>query len=225
MSVHDVLADQVRYYRARAPEYDDAYRRAGRHDRGAEANAAWLDNLALLRGRLQGAALAGEIVEVAAGTGYWTAALVEQARSVTAIDAAPEALAANRRRLGKAASEVDYIVADLFNWRTSRSWDGCAGFFWLCHVPDERLGAFLAAVRTAIRPGGRVFFGDKLPAAPQERWLEERTVADGRRFAIVNRLRSAAEYERAFGSVGLEVEASAVGDRFVAIVGHRPTDR
>jgi SAM-dependent methyltransferase len=35
----------------------------------------------------------GDVLELAAGTGWWTARLAPHARSVTAVDAAPEALA------------------------------------------------------------------------------------------------------------------------------------
>jgi demethylmenaquinone methyltransferase/2-methoxy-6-polyprenyl-1,4-benzoquinol methylase len=37
----DLLAEQSRYYRARAPEYDDWWFRRGRYDWGEEANAPW----------------------------------------------------------------------------------------------------------------------------------------------------------------------------------------
>lgn len=33
-----VLQEQIAYYRARAPEYDEAYTRTGLYDRGEEAN-------------------------------------------------------------------------------------------------------------------------------------------------------------------------------------------
>src|SRR5438067_1882737 len=37
----DVLREQQLYYALRATEYDDAYRRTGRHDHGAECNDDW----------------------------------------------------------------------------------------------------------------------------------------------------------------------------------------
>jgi hypothetical protein len=36
-----LLREQIDYYRARAPEYDQWFLRQGRYDLGADANARW----------------------------------------------------------------------------------------------------------------------------------------------------------------------------------------
>ena len=40
--------EQVAYYCARAGEYDEWFRRAGRYDRGPEANARWAEEIGLV---------------------------------------------------------------------------------------------------------------------------------------------------------------------------------
>jgi len=50
-----LLAEQARYYRERAGEYDDWWFRRGRYDRGADANARWF----ALLGESQAGASAG----------------------------------------------------------------------------------------------------------------------------------------------------------------------
>lgn len=73
--VQALVAEQVAYYRAHAPNYDVAY--LGRDwDRCIEELP-----------------IAGDVLELACGTGHWTPLLAARARSVTALDAAPEALA------------------------------------------------------------------------------------------------------------------------------------
>ena len=47
-----VLAEQVAYYRARAPEYDDWFYRRGVYDNGAEWNGRWRAELDELAGAL-----------------------------------------------------------------------------------------------------------------------------------------------------------------------------
>ncbi|MEM0913808.1 MAG: class I SAM-dependent methyltransferase [Planctomycetota bacterium] len=187
----DVLADQIDYYRARADEYDQWWRREGRYDRG-EANARWHDQAAEVEAALDAASPTGDVLEIACGTGWWTQRLARHADRLTVVDAAPEALALCRQRCGPG---VDYVQADLFAWRPERVYDFVFFSFWLSHVPDQRFDAFWDAVRGALRPGGRAFVVDSLPApesrakdhavADPEAWTQRRRLNDGREFEIV----------------------------------------
>jgi SAM-dependent methyltransferase len=133
------VAEQVAYYRAHAPDYDDAYR--GKDwDRCVEELP-----------------IAGDVLELACGTGHWTPLLAARARSVTAIDAAPEALALARQRT---SLPVEFIQADVFAWQPPRRYDTVFFAFWLTHVPPARLAAFWSMVGAALAPGGRVCFVD-----------------------------------------------------------------
>ena len=79
--------EQISYYRRRAAEYDvTSYGDAGSAD----------ERIAALTGRLQPA---GDVLEIACGTGIWTRHLLTYARTVTALDAAPEMIAAARQRI------------------------------------------------------------------------------------------------------------------------------
>lgn len=162
----DVLREQISYYRARANEYDEWFLRQGRYDHGPEENARWrgevaevadaLDTfLAEASGRPGASAL-----ELAAGTGLWTQRLAGRFTPLIAVDASPETLAINRERLGPAAEQVEYHVADIFDWRPERRYDVVFFSFWLSHVPPERFAAFWAMVRECLAPGGRVFLLD-----------------------------------------------------------------
>src|SRR5215217_7898476 len=91
-------ADAMRaYYRERAPEYDLLY-----------AVPAYQDDLATLRGWLEPHVVGASVLEVAAGTGYWTEAAAPFARAITATDCNAETLAvAARRRLGPKVTLVE----------------------------------------------------------------------------------------------------------------------
>src|SRR5215813_10482613 len=98
----EVLADQVDYYRRRAGEYDvTAYGDVA----AARARIARL--VAEMRPT-------GRVLEIACGTGVWTVELAGGAVTVTAIDAAPEAVAIARDRVRLAS--VSFEVADVFSW-------------------------------------------------------------------------------------------------------------
>ncbi|HEV2733746.1 MAG TPA: class I SAM-dependent methyltransferase [Longimicrobiaceae bacterium] len=89
-----LLREQVDFYRARAGEYDDWWERRGGYDHGPAWNARWRAEVPAARDALARFRPAGEVLELACGTGWWTAELARYADLVTALDASPEALAA-----------------------------------------------------------------------------------------------------------------------------------
>src|SRR3954452_15021188 len=126
-----LLAEQIAYYRACAPEYLDG----GLDLPGALEIVAALD----------GFAPAGDVLDLACGPGTWTPRLLQEATTVTAVDAAPEMLAIARKRVGD-DDRVRFVLADLFAWRPDRRYDVVFFGFWLSHVPLERFAAFWALV-------------------------------------------------------------------------------
>ncbi|MGO9877005.1 MAG: class I SAM-dependent methyltransferase [Acidimicrobiia bacterium] len=210
----DVLREQREYYEARAAEYDDAYRRVGMYDRGADTNARWQADMARVASAFDQVPINGDIVELAAGTGFWTERLVSRARSLHVIDASAETLAINRRRLGVAAEHVSYEVADLFDWQPSRAWDACVFGFWICKVPDDRIAAFLDTVAKSIRPGGVVCLIDKAASTDPGIELEERTLNDGRQFTIIDHPRPPERLVELFAAAGLNIEVETFAERF-----------
>jgi SAM-dependent methyltransferase len=196
--VEDALLEgQLAYYRARAGEYDEWFLRKGRYDRGPEGNRRWFSELEQVRRELDRFGPAGEVLELACGTGLWTVELARHAAGITAIDASPEVLDINRARLQEAhpGFPIRYVLADLFGWRPEKAYDVVFFGFWLSHVPPGRFAAFWDLVRSAIRPGGRAFFVDSLRAetcAEKERHGRDpgghttiRHLNDGREFRIV----------------------------------------
>ena len=81
-----LLAEQVAYYRAIAPEYEDHVIPGPGEDELIAALEAFRPT--------------GDVLELACGPGAWTERLVRHARSVTAVDAAPEMVARAKARVG-----------------------------------------------------------------------------------------------------------------------------
>lgn len=154
----DPLEEQVAYYRARAPEYDEWWQRRGRYDRGADHTREWNRQIAVVQAALASFDARGDVLELAGGTGWWTQRLAGTADRLTVVDASREALAINRDRVGR--TDVDYVVADVFGWRPRRAYDVAFFSFWLSHVPRVQFGAFWSLVRSCLAPGGRVFLID-----------------------------------------------------------------
>ena len=202
----DVLTEQKRYYAERAPEYDDWWYRRGRYTRDAEHERRWLSDVAELEERLATFAPRGDVLELAAGTGIWTRRLVPTANRVVAVDANAETLALN-------TPAADLVVADIFSWDPPQQFDVVFFSFWLSHVPEERLAEFWGLVRSALRPGGRVFLIDSgPPETPGESELQVRQLADGREFTIVKRFWQPGELAGRVAELGFELDLALTGN-------------
>ncbi|HEX6682552.1 MAG TPA: methyltransferase domain-containing protein [Candidatus Limnocylindrales bacterium] len=174
----EVLAHQLDYYRRRAAEYD----------------ATAYGDLAAARERIAGLIAqlrpAGRVLEIACGTGMWTEALARLADSVTAIDAAPEAVEIARERVRSA--NVSFEVADVFSWEPQARFDVIFFSAWLSHVPSSRFDRFWHWLRGVLAEGGRVLFIDEhVDERPKEAYVPgldeivERRLNDGSTFRVV----------------------------------------
>lgn len=159
-----VLDEQTQYYLARTAESDDWFYRRGRWDHGSAHNRQWFREAVELMQALSAFEPRGNLLELAAGSGFWTQRLVLTADHVTVVDISPGALESNRVRLGPMASRVRYIEADLFDWRATEKYDVIFFAFWLSHVPADRFVEFWAGIEACLAPQGRIFLLETLPA-------------------------------------------------------------
>ncbi len=224
-TVERLLVEQRRYYRERAPEYDDWWFRRGGYALDTEAAAGWFADVRELEAALDAFGPSGDVLELAAGTGIWTTRLLRYADRLTAVDAVPEVLELNRARTGGAA---EYVLADVFAWEPPREFDVCFFGFWHSHVPSRHFDAFWQLVGRALKPAGRVFLVDNarlgdsghLVSATGE--VARRRLSDGREFDIVKRFWAPEELEREVAAVGwrLSVRTTANG-HFIYTPGER----
>ena len=121
MEQEPIIAEQIAYYRARAPEYDEWFNRRGRYDRGPAHRAEWFQEINIIKTALQPLIRGKRILELACGTGLWTHYLAEESKRVEAVDASPEAIAINRDR--QRTANVEYSVADIFEWKPKTTFD------------------------------------------------------------------------------------------------------
>ena len=229
----ELLEGQLAYYRARAEEYDEWFLRTGRHDRGPEWNRRWFSELAEVCRELDSFGPKGRVLELACGTGLWTVELARHATGVTAIDASPEVLEINRARLREAGRDhsVRYVEADLFNWRPDAAYDVAFFGFWISHVPPERFEGFWELVRSALAPGGRVFFVDSVgPETTDEKERRSREpedhttvrqINDGREFRIVKVFYEPADLEGRLADLGWRFSVRTTGHLLYGFGGPR----
>jgi SAM-dependent methyltransferase len=192
------------YYRDRAAEYDAIYAKPERQDD--------LDRLRGLLARLA----EGRVLEVAAGTGYWTRVLSASASAVTATDINPETLdVARARQYGPAP--VTFQVADAYALREVPGEFDTAfiGFFW-SHVLRADLPRFLGGLHARLGQGATVTVvdnryvpGSSTPISrttPEGDTFQQRTLHDGRGYEIVKNFPERGQFTADVAAVGADVE-------------------
>jgi len=212
----------VDYYQARAGEYDDWYLRRGRYERGPIHDAAWHAELDGAGTWLDRIPFRGEIVELAAGTGWWSPLLASKGE-LWLYDAAEAPLERARERLVAHRLRAHIHVRDAWA-EPDRQVDGVFCGFWLSHVERARTAEFLELVRRWLKPGGTFAFIDSRPdpyssaadhPAPADD-LSVRRLDDGREFTIVKVYREPPELDAALRDAGFsDAEVTTTGRFFV----------
>jgi protein-L-isoaspartate O-methyltransferase len=171
------------YYRERAAEYDAIYAKPER-----QTDLARLHSLLpeLVRDRT--------VLEIAAGTGYWTTTLSTTAESVLATDLNDEPLEIARSRSYGGA--VAFQRADAYDLEAvAGDFDTAfAGFFW-SHIPRSAVATFLRGMQKRLGSGGRLILMDNRyvegSSSPVTRTtadgdtFQTRTLTDGRTFEVL----------------------------------------
>ena len=218
----DYDAEMLAYYEGRAGEYDDWYLRRGRYARGPIHDAAWNAELDGAGTWLDGLPIHGEIVELAAGTGWWSPLLASKGE-LSLYDAAEAPLERARERLVAHRLRAHLHVRDAWA-EPDRQVDALVCGFWLSHVPRARTSEFLGLVHRWLKPGGIFAFIDSLPDPqsgatdndPPAGDLAVRRLNDGREFTIVKVYREPAELEEALRGAGFgDVHVTTTGRFFV----------
>ena len=205
MDDQELLDEQIRYYRARAAEYDTTTTPKG--DPYSEPDSR-------VRAALRAAEPRGRVLELAAGTGNYTGLLAEFADELTALDASPETLELNAAKLRNPA--VTYRVADVFTLPASGDYDVVFFSFWLSHVPHTRFAAFWDIVAGLLAPEGRALFVDEgAHFLWREDWIDEpagvvrRRLSDGSEHRAVKVLWRADELQDALIGLGWDASVHA----------------
>jgi trans-aconitate methyltransferase len=219
--VDALLAEQLAYYRACAPEYLEG---AGVYGVTPEDHAA---AAAAIDAALSDAAPLGDVLELACGPATFTGELADRATSVQALDGAPEMIEIAAARMAS-RTNIRFALADLFSWTPERRYDFVFFGFWLSHVPAERFASFWSTVASALAPSGRVMFVDdghrtseELLDGPASSKIERR-LRDGRRYRAVKVALEPESLEQSLRDLGWTIEVRPLAGPFFLGAGGRP---
>ena len=170
------------YYAERAYEYDEVYRKPERQA-----------DLARLRELLPTLVAGKRVLEIAAGTGYWTQVLATTAAGITAIDLNAETIGIAAQR-DYSPAPVSLRTADAYQLDTvPGEFDLVFCGFWWSHIARADIPRFLAGVRartgmgtTLVLVDNRYVPGSSTPISRHNGdTYQLRRLADGREYEIV----------------------------------------
>lgn len=137
-----------RYYRERAPVYDRVYMYPERRE-----------DLQYLERHIPNQFAGRDVLEVAAGTGYWTQFICRKANSILATDVIVEALAQIKQRVGTDTVSTQLVDAYALD-ELHQTYTGAFAGLWFSHVPVERRSEWLVSLHRRLDPGAIVVLLD-----------------------------------------------------------------
>jgi ubiquinone/menaquinone biosynthesis C-methylase UbiE len=150
------IEELERYYRERAPEYEEIYNRSDPVRKKEFARAA---------ARLRQIVRARRVLEVACGTGFWTEIASESAADIVATDV-NEAMIDEARQKNYKRDNVQLVVGNAYELDSiAGEFDAGLACFWMSHVPKSRMDKFLRVFHRQLRRDSVVFMIDNTEAA------------------------------------------------------------
>ena len=196
---------QIEYYRKRAKEYEIIYQKVERQD-----------DLNQLKQILKKEFAGKSVLELACGTGYWTAVMASHARSITGIDINESVLDIARQK-DYGTTNVDFRQMAYQDLReTENSFQALFGGFIWSHVPREERPAFLSLCFGQLKTGGQVIFidnqyveGNSTPISRMDEFgntYQNRRLQSGEEFEIIKNFPNRLNFLDKIGERGEELE-------------------
>ena len=194
----DITESMRAYYAQRAAYYERVYFKPERQP-NLRAMEAWLPPV--FAGR--------RVLEIAAGTGWWTPHGARDAQSWLATDLNPETMAVARSKALPACVQFAEVDAYSFEQVQGQTFDGAFAGCWWSHVPLARLPGWLESLHARLEPGARVVMLDNsyvqtssTPLSRQDaegNTYQNRTLDDG---SVHEVLKNFPTREQAFAFIG-----------------------
>ncbi len=194
----DITESMAGYYAQRAAYYERVYFKPERQT-NLRAMEAWLP--AQFAGR--------RVLEIAAGTGWWTPHGARDAESWLATDLNPETLAVARSKTMPPSVQFAELDAYSFQQVQGRTFSGAFAGCWWSHVLLSQLPGWLEKLHTYLEPGARVVMLDnsyvQTSSTPLSRrdaegnTYQNRTLDDG---SVHEVLKNFPTREEAFAAIG-----------------------
>lgn len=153
------------YYNDRAKVYDKVYEAPEEQNDLQKAGALFQQLFAQKT-----------VLEIACGTGYWTAKIAETASSIVATDINETLIDIAKTKIS--TNNVSFQVADMYHLSTTQQFDGLFGGFIWSHILLQDLDGFLAQLQKLLTPHSILAFIDSNPLEGSKHDLKNITRTD-----------------------------------------------
>lgn len=196
-------ASLIDYYAKRANEYERIYEKTERQN-----------DLAKLKELFQKTCAGLDILEIACGTGYWTQAISQTAKSITATDFNEEVLQIARAK--KYGCKVSFQKADAFNlsFPQNNFTAGLAAAWW-SHLRKSEIKNFLFQFHRQFSSGALMVFLDNrfVPVSntpisrtdDEDNTYQMRKLKNGNKYEILKNFPDEKEAEKIIGNSAIEI--------------------
>ncbi len=199
----DVNRDMVSYYRDRAGEYDKNSFSRPEIQFDLQATSKILQEVFDGKG----------VLEIAAGTGYWTEKIAATAKSILATDINKSVLDVARMKQYPKGN-VNFRVADMYALDDVFPYDALFGGFIFSHILKEDWNKFIETIHRRVAPGGTVVLMDNnRKINPNRDRTDEqgnnyrmRTLEDGSKHEIVKNYPTESELRELIGNRSKDID-------------------
>ena len=172
------------YYRDRAPDYDAVF-----HYPERQQDLRYLESW--VQSELEGR----NVLEIAAGTGYWTQFMSRSAESIVATDVEEAQMKQITHRELLCPVELRSVDAYCLDQSLGQDFDAAFMGCWWSHVPRQRIAEFLDSLHRCLKPGALVLMLDnskaqcvRLPISYTDQWgntWQDRVLDNGESYRVL----------------------------------------
>ena len=219
--------EMLLYYDERAEEYDDVYRGAGpairRYADQYQRNTAKVCEIISKFGH-------GHSIDLACGTGFWVPHYAPNCEQFTFVDQSAGMLAECRKRVESLGllSASRFVQGNVFDVVLEPATYDCAMIgFLLSHFAAEQEEAFFHKLKHILKPSAQVMIVDsywserRRAGGRKKEGEQERTLNDGRVFAIYKKYFDKADIEALLERHQFRLKSLHVGAMFIAALAER----
>jgi len=192
------------YYNKSSKEYEQIYHR---DDPVMQSELAKIKNL--LRNSFRNKS----VLEIACGTGYWTEAVAQTAKNITAVDYSVEMI-----QLAKAKEiKATYIIDDAYSLKNvSDKFNAGLANYWFSHIPKIQINFFLNTFHKKLKTNSTIIMADNIYNAEfggeliikdnDENTYKNRTLKDGASYQIIKNYYNEQELNTIFRMYSSEIK-------------------
>jgi len=219
--------EMMSYYDARAREYDEVY--VGKGPASIPNPDLYRRETEITSKLVQGYGR-GHSIDIGCGTGHWVPYYVGNCSDVALLDHSEKMLSQCRKRIRSLGLEDKsyFIQGDFFEVILDEdSFDSAFIGFFITHLSPNLEEIFFSRLKRILKSSAQLMIVDSSWSSQrmhsrEKQGMQERTLNDGRAYALYKRYFDKPDIERMFQRYDLKLKSCWMGDTFLVAQGEKP---